>query len=158
MTVRALVCPQCGAPLPAEALLRVVVCAYCNHPADRPPSTFDGVLDASPGAAVGSGRLDAASLRSTLLRGETRYDATVNPRYSIVLIPAEKEGVYTVLVPCLPGCITEGRTIEEALAKAEVAIRSYLWAAREAEADDEVPPADEGSVLLRVIEVDLDDE
>lgn len=34
--------------------------------------------------------------------------------------------VYTVTVPALPGCITEGSNIDEALANARLAINSYL--------------------------------
>ena len=41
--------------------------------------------------------------------------------YSIVLTPAE-EGGFTVSVPALPGCVTEGDTLEEALQNAREAI------------------------------------
>jgi predicted RNase H-like HicB family nuclease len=34
--------------------------------------------------------------------------------YQVILIPAE-EGGYTVVVPVLPGCVSEGDTEEEAL-------------------------------------------
>lgn len=45
--------------------------------------------------------------------------------YKILLNPA-KEGGYTVTVPALPGCITEGDTIEEAIAMAKEAINLYI--------------------------------
>lgn len=45
--------------------------------------------------------------------------------YTIVLEPAE-EGGYNVMVPALPGCVTEGETYEEALAMAEDAITLWL--------------------------------
>lgn len=38
----------------------------------------------------------------------------------------EPEGGFTVTVPALPGCITFGKTIEEAEKMAEEAIRLYL--------------------------------
>ena len=38
----------------------------------------------------------------------------------------EEEGGYTVIVPALPGCITFGETIEEALQMAKEAIQLYL--------------------------------
>jgi len=38
------------------------------------------------------------------------------------------EGGYTVTVPGLPGCITEGDTFEEAMANAQEAILGYLEA------------------------------
>ena len=43
----------------------------------------------------------------------------------IVLEPSE-EGGYTVTVPALPGCISEGDTKEEALANIREAIELYL--------------------------------
>lgn len=45
--------------------------------------------------------------------------------YRIVLRP-EPEGGYTVIVPSLPGCITYGGTVEEAVRMAEDAIRGYI--------------------------------
>ncbi len=36
------------------------------------------------------------------------------------------EGYYTVIVPALPGCVTQGRTKEEALEHAKEAIQGYL--------------------------------
>ncbi|HRS00973.1 MAG TPA: type II toxin-antitoxin system HicB family antitoxin [Bacteroidota bacterium] len=43
----------------------------------------------------------------------------------IVLEPAE-EGGYTVYVPALPGCISEGDTREEAIDNIKEAIELYL--------------------------------
>ena len=43
----------------------------------------------------------------------------------VILEPAE-EGGYTVYVPSLPGCISEGETEEEALANIKEAIELYL--------------------------------
>ena len=43
----------------------------------------------------------------------------------IVLEPSE-DGGYTVYVPSLPGCISEGDTREEALANIREAIELYL--------------------------------
>ena len=47
-------------------------------------------------------------------------------RYSVLLIPDPEEGGYTVSVPALPGCITEGDTFEEALDNVREAIQLYL--------------------------------
>jgi predicted RNase H-like HicB family nuclease len=41
-----------------------------------------------------------------------------------------EDGGYTVTVPSLPGCISEGSTWEEALANIEEAIAGYLEVAR----------------------------
>jgi predicted RNase H-like HicB family nuclease len=43
----------------------------------------------------------------------------------IVLEPSD-EGGYTTYVPSLPGCVSEGDTIEEALANIREAIELYL--------------------------------
>ncbi len=46
--------------------------------------------------------------------------------YTIVLEPDEESGVFTVTVPLLPGCITEGADCQEALAMAAEAIGLVL--------------------------------
>ena len=43
-----------------------------------------------------------------------------------VLLREEPEGGYTVTVPTLPGCITYGETISEAIAMAKEAIELYV--------------------------------
>ena len=46
-------------------------------------------------------------------------------KVKVVLEPAE-EGGYTVYVPSLPGCISEGDTYEEAVNNIKEAIELYL--------------------------------
>ena len=46
-------------------------------------------------------------------------------KLKVVLEPSD-EGGYTVYVPSLPGCISEGETIEESLANIQEAIELYL--------------------------------
>ena len=43
-----------------------------------------------------------------------------------ILLTKEPEGGYTVNVPSLPGCITYGETLDEAIAMAKEAIELYL--------------------------------
>ena len=43
-----------------------------------------------------------------------------------VILEASDEGGYTVSVPALPGCISEGDNIDEALANIQEAIELYL--------------------------------
>ncbi|OGO30720.1 MAG: antitoxin HicB [Chloroflexi bacterium RBG_16_56_11] len=43
-----------------------------------------------------------------------------------VVLEAAEEGGYTVYLPSLPGCISEGETEEEALANIKEAIELYL--------------------------------
>ena len=65
-------------------------------------------------------------------------------RFKIVLEPCE-EGGYTVYVPSLPGCISEGDTVEESLENIKKAIELYL----EPVDDDWVP--EEGSLVEELV-------
>lgn len=48
-------------------------------------------------------------------------------RYKVVLERNEDdEGYFTVTVPALPGCVTQGRTRAEALERTKEAIQGYL--------------------------------
>ena len=44
----------------------------------------------------------------------------------VVLIPDPEVGGYTVIVPSLPGCISEGDTVDEALTNIRDAIDLYV--------------------------------
>jgi predicted RNase H-like HicB family nuclease len=44
----------------------------------------------------------------------------------VLLTPDIEDSGYTVTVPALPGCITEGDTVDEALANAREAIACHL--------------------------------
>jgi predicted RNase H-like HicB family nuclease len=46
-------------------------------------------------------------------------------RLKVLLEPSE-EGGYTIYVPSLPGCISEGETVEDALTNIREAIELYL--------------------------------
>ena len=59
-----------------------------------------------------------------------------------ILLRKEPEGGYTVLVPVLPGCITYGKTIEEAIKMAKEAIELYLESMIE---NGEEIPTEEGA-------------
>jgi len=43
-----------------------------------------------------------------------------------VILEPSAEGGYTIIVPSLPGCITEGETKEEALANVQESVELYL--------------------------------
>jgi len=43
-----------------------------------------------------------------------------------IILRKEPEGGYTVLVPSLPGCVTYGKTVEEAIEMARDAITGYV--------------------------------
>lgn len=57
-----------------------------------------------------------------------------------IILKKEPEGGYTVLVPSLPGCVTYGKTIEEAIKMAQEAIELYIESLR---AHNEEIPTDE---------------
>ena len=43
-----------------------------------------------------------------------------------ILLEPSEDGGFTALVPCLPGCVSEGDTREEALSNIREAIELYL--------------------------------
>ena len=66
-------------------------------------------------------------------------------KFKIILEEAD-EGGYTVTVPALPGCISEGDTVEDAIKNMREAIELYL------ETDeDQLPTGDN----IQVIEVTM---
>lgn len=56
-----------------------------------------------------------------------------------IMLRKEPEGAYTAIVPSLPGCITWGETVEQALDMAKEAIEGYIAVLEE---DGEVVPDD----------------
>lgn len=46
-------------------------------------------------------------------------------KFKVIIEPSE-DGGYTAYVPSLPGCISEGETVEEAMANIREAIELYL--------------------------------
>ena len=51
-------------------------------------------------------------------------------KYRVVLEP-QQEGGYTIYVPALPGCVSQGETTEEAMANIKEAIEIYLESLKE---------------------------
>lgn len=50
-------------------------------------------------------------------------------QYTIFLHPEAEDGGYSVDVPALPGCRTQGDTLEEAIANAKEAIAAWIASA-----------------------------
>jgi len=67
-------------------------------------------------------------------------------QYRVVLEPNELGG-FTVLVPALPGCVTQGKTREEAIERAKEAIAVFL---ESLQADGEPIPSDVAWEEVRV--------
>jgi antitoxin HicB len=64
-------------------------------------------------------------------------------RYTVLLEPDE-DGWIIATVPALPGCVTQGRTREEALANAREAIEGFI---ETLEAHHEPVPEEDAQVL-----------
>jgi predicted RNase H-like HicB family nuclease len=60
-----------------------------------------------------------------------------------VLLRKEPERGYTVIVPSLPGCVTYGDTVEEAMEMAKEAIELYIESLKE---QGEEIPTEEGTL------------
>ncbi len=69
-----------------------------------------------------------------------------------VILAPEEEGGFSVAVPALPGCYTQGETIEEALANAREAAEGWLEVAN----DNASPFEEEGMVVKEIVrEIEL---
>ncbi|MBI5873899.1 MAG: type II toxin-antitoxin system HicB family antitoxin [Candidatus Omnitrophica bacterium] len=72
-------------------------------------------------------------------------------RFKVIIEP-EAEGGYSVHVPALPGCTSQGETIKEALANIKEAMELYLWSLK----DDKLPiPDHDVNVTLKEVEVSV---
>lgn len=70
--------------------------------------------------------------------------------YTIILEPDLEEGGYTVTVPALPGCITQGETVEECLGRAKEAIEGLIESLR---ADGEPVPEESQAPQMLTVQV-----
>jgi predicted RNase H-like HicB family nuclease len=78
---------------------------------------------------------------------ERKLKAMTTLRYKI-LLRKEEDSTYTVIVPSLPGCLTFGHTVEEALAMAKEAIEGFI--ACMIERGEEVPIETDDSLICTV--------
>lgn len=75
-------------------------------------------------------------------------------RYTILLDPDPEDGSYTVTVPALPGIVTQGKDLEDAIAMAKDAIRCHIGGLLK---DGEPVPEEEERPQLITIEVDVNE-
>lgn len=78
--------------------------------------------------------------------------AAATRTFTVVLEPDPDDGGFTVLVPALPGCVTQGETREQCLERAREAIAGYLEALVK---DGEPLPAGDVNVEVATVEVEL---
>lgn len=71
-----------------------------------------------------------------------------------ILLKKEPEGGYTVTAPSLPGCVTYGDTIEEAVEMAREAIELYLESLESLREHGEEISAEEDT-LERILSVEV---
>ncbi len=72
-------------------------------------------------------------------------------RYTIVLYPEPEEGGYSVLIPALPGCVTQGETVQECIERAREAIELCIEGLIE---DGEEIPTEDAPLGMITISVD----
>src|SRR4051812_25148342 len=94
-------------------------------------------------------RCEEATMSATTTQ-ETNGALRGTRRYTVLLTPEVEDGGYSVTVPALPGCHTQGDTLEEALANAREAIRLYL---EDVIASGEPIPEERGRPELAEVEV-----
>ena len=73
-------------------------------------------------------------------------------RYTVLLLPDPEVGGYVAYVPAIPGCVTQGETIQDAMAMAEDAASVLLevMAERDEQLPVEAPGGIVGSVDVKV--------
>ncbi|MCX6677883.1 MAG: type II toxin-antitoxin system HicB family antitoxin [Methanothrix sp.] len=75
----------------------------------------------------------------------------LNTQQYKVLLRKEEDGTYTVIVPSLPGCLTFGRTVEEALAMAKEALEGII-ACMIARGEEEPEESDDSMICTIAVE------
>ncbi len=80
--------------------------------------------------------------------------ATAGLRYW-ARITRQRDGGYLVVFPDLPGCLTEGDTVEESLCNAREALSGWLWVAIK-HGQDAPPPTVRRGRSYRQVAPDLD--
>lgn len=71
-------------------------------------------------------------------------------QFSIVLEPETEEGGFSVAVPALPGCRTQGENVEECIERAREAIAAWI---ADAEANGEPIPSE--TIRPQVITIEV---
>ena len=72
-------------------------------------------------------------------------------RFTVLLTPDAEDGGYVVECPAIPGCISEGDTVEEALANIKGAIEGCL----ESLAAHQEPLPQDGVVIVATVDADV---
>lgn len=73
-------------------------------------------------------------------------------RYTVVVVPGDEDG-FVATVPALPGCVTQGRTLDQTLERIKDAIRGYLEVTQ---AQGESIPVEAEPPTLTQVEVEVE--
>jgi predicted RNase H-like HicB family nuclease len=73
-----------------------------------------------------STQIDTKQVYTKFLIDRVRTNSGMKRLTYRILLRKEPEGGYTVIVPSLPGCVTYGETINEAIKAAKEAVELYL--------------------------------
>jgi predicted RNase H-like HicB family nuclease/predicted RNA binding protein YcfA (HicA-like mRNA interferase family) len=115
-----------------------------SHPEDLRTGTIAHILDQA-GLTVEEFRALLRCAQDRLRRG--RITCRRCPMTYTVVLWSEEVGGYSVQVPALPGCWTQGETVEEALDMAREAIGGYLAVLAE---DGDPLPVEGDDLVLRL--------
>lgn len=77
-----------------------------------------------------------------------RNPRTMSRRYTVILVPGSRPGRYVTHVPAIPGCTTQGDSIEDAIAMARDAASGMLALA--IGQDEEVPIEPRGTLVTSI--------
>ncbi len=69
-------------------------------------------------------------------------------QYTAIFEPDKESGGFTVTIPSLPGCISEGDTFEEAETMAKDAIEGYLKALKDL--NEEIPIEPDRVIISKI--------
>jgi antitoxin HicB len=71
-------------------------------------------------------------------------------KYTVILTPDAEDGGFVAECPVIPGCVSEGDTVEETLANIKEAIEACL----ETLAARQEPIPQEGGIIVATVEAD----
>ena len=72
-------------------------------------------------------------------------------RFTVILTPDEEDGGYTAECPAIPGCVSEGDTVEESLSN----IREAIEACLESLAARNEPMPHDGELIVATVDAEL---
>ncbi len=72
-------------------------------------------------------------------------------KFSVILTPDEEDGGYVAECPAIPGCVSEGETVEEALVNIKEAIEGCLASL----AAHQQPLPQQGLVIVAAVDVEV---